>query len=93
MKSDRTLAQAAALAAELVRLLEADPEPLPRHGEGQPLSDRALRFAEFYRMTGKLALSARMAGYSFSTSPTMASRLIRDPRILAILERPLKEPT
>ncbi len=58
----------------------------------KPLSDKAIAFAETYRMMGAKpgtkALAARAAGYSASCAPTMAGRLLKDPRIVDLIEEP-----
>lgn len=59
--------------------------------ETKPLTKKQRSFVEHFYRTRKGSLSARLAGYSTKTSDQIASNLLHQPRIRAMIQQMLAE--
>jgi phage terminase small subunit len=60
----------------------------PPPAEPRPLTALQQRFVQEYRLDGRAAAAARRAGYSSSAARWSGYKLLRDPRVAALLAEP-----
>ncbi len=64
------------------------PGPAPEGDEPRPLTALQRRFVQEYRLDGRAAAAARRAGYSPGGARWSGFKLLRDPRVRALLDAP-----